>query len=114
MASGSARGGSDVSENSSDSEYDAVEERTESTDMEQEAVDRDVSSENAYRNIVDTHFIGREKISRWFKNAPTKNVRTRQHDIVIHLPGVKGEAKHAKSPKNAGSYFLTVTLLLLS
>lgn len=64
-------------------------------------------------NVYGRHFYGRPKKdqrgriveppTKWSRQPPSTNVRTPARNIVIHLPGVKGEAKNAKTPLEAWS-----------
>lgn len=74
-------------------EEDHVENHLENTDTEQEISseeDEDVMEPSA--NTV----LGKDG-TRWKLQLPVQNVRTRSHNIVTHLPGVKGAARNAKT-----------------
>lgn len=43
--------------------------------------------------------------TKWNKVCPTKNVRTRQENIIVRLPGVIGPAKNATCPLEAWQLF---------
>lgn len=42
-------------------------------------------------------YVGRNNLTKWKKEIPPKNSRTRSHNIISHIPGVKGIAKNMKS-----------------
>lgn len=49
--------------------------------------------------------------TKWKKNCTSKNVRTRQDNIIVRLPGVKGAAKNALSPRECWELFLDNAIL---
>ena len=63
-----------------------------------------VGSGNYNNKVIDNYFLGRSKISKQWKNDHSKNSPTCIQNIVIHLPGVKGSAKLAKSYKEYQDY----------
>lgn len=40
----------------------------------------------------DLFFLGKDKTTKWLKEVPKKNVRTRKENIITHLPGPKAVA----------------------
>ncbi|XP_050298452.1 uncharacterized protein LOC126737566 [Anthonomus grandis grandis] len=81
-------------EDSSEGEEDAVENWLESSDIEQEISSE--GDEEVEEPVVNT-ILGKDKITRWKLQMPVQNVRTRSHNIVSYLPGVKGAARNARS-----------------
>jgi len=57
-------------------------------------------------------FLGKDKITKWYKNNPPFNVRTRRHNIVLHLPGVKRIDKDAKSVLDCWKLFFPDTVVI--
>jgi len=57
-------------------------------------------------------FLGKDKITKWYKNNPPSNVRTRRHNIVLHLPGVKRIARDAKSVLDCWKLFFPDTVVI--
>lgn len=45
----------------------------------------------------DTTFLGKGKVTMWNKIPPLKRVRWKPHNLTIHLPSVKGNARAVKS-----------------
>ncbi|KAL4104514.1 hypothetical protein QTP88_019809 [Uroleucon formosanum] len=45
----------------------------------------------------NSYYLGKDKQTKWYKDAPPKNVRTRQRNIVLRLPGVKQIGRDANS-----------------
>ncbi|KAK9872739.1 hypothetical protein WA026_019520 [Henosepilachna vigintioctopunctata] len=72
---------------------------------EDELAERDGDSETEQEgetddqdNNADTSFIlGKDKHTKWNKNPPRANVRRGTHNIITHLPGVKGNARPFKT-----------------
>lgn len=93
---------------SDEDENDNVEEREEDSDTEQEIGSDEEEVEDSGQD--ETHFLGKDK-TKWRKNAPPRNVRTRAHNIVTHLPGVKGDARLAKTPLECWKNFFTDDIL---
>lgn len=62
------------------------------------------------RNVCS--FIGKDG-SVWKKCRPPLNVRTRQSNLVIHLPGVKAYGKNAKSIIDCWSLFFSDDFLTI-
>lgn len=42
---------------------------------------------------------GRDNVTEWIRHTMARNVRTKQQNIVTHLPGVRAAAKTSKTPK---------------
>ena len=57
--------------------------------------------------------VGKDGTSKWKTIPPRQNSRTRIHNIVTHLPGVKSVAKHATTPIEAWETFFTEEMLQL-
>lgn len=71
---------------------DIVEERQEDSDSEQEG---DSSEEDECCTDV---CLGKDKITKWSKKKPNTRVKRASHNVLMHLPGVIGEARNASSP----------------
>lgn len=56
-------------------------------------------------------YVGRNTLTKWKKEMPPKNSRTRSHNIISHIPGVKGVAKNMKSELEIWQLFFPDTLL---
>ncbi|XP_067630578.1 piggyBac transposable element-derived protein 4-like [Eurosta solidaginis] len=54
---------------------------------------------------------GKDKCTNWALGQPLRNVRTRQCNIITHLPGVKNIAKNARNPSECVALFLSNTLI---
>ncbi|XP_050314861.1 piggyBac transposable element-derived protein 4-like [Anthonomus grandis grandis] len=94
----------------SEGEEDAVENQLESSDTEQEISSED--DEEVEEPVVKM-ILGKDKITRWKLQMPVQNVRTRLHNIVSHLPGVKGAARNARSVLACWSAFFDDDILNL-
>ncbi|GBM36394.1 hypothetical protein AVEN_234785-1 [Araneus ventricosus] len=46
------------------------------------------------------YYLGKDKITKWYKKKVKTSICTRSSNIVIHLPGAKGSAKSSKTPIN--------------
>lgn len=91
---------------------DYVEVRQCDSQTEQEISSEEETSDDI-REDVATHYVGKDKVSKWRKTKPVTNVRTRAHNIISHLPGVKGSAKEAKSPLDCWKSQITNDMLEL-
>ncbi|UYV65948.1 PBRM1, partial [Cordylochernes scorpioides] len=86
---------------------DHIEERNWSTDTEQYTLSEEENNEDPSFN----YYIGKDQKTKWKKALPPKNVRTRSENIITHLPGVKGEAKNAKSILDCWNLFIDDNIL---
>mgnify|MGYP002775500098 CR=1 FL=1 len=57
-----------------------------------------------------SYFIGKNNI-KWKKHSERPNVRTRSHNLVMHLPGPKASTKNLKEPIDIWKYFFDDTML---
>ena len=57
--------------------------------------------------------VGKGGTTKWKTIPPRQNSRTRIHNIVTHLPGVKSATKHATTPIEAWETFFTEEMLQL-
>lgn len=90
-------------EDFSDSEIDAedvVEESEHNTCTEESELssDEDESTDKSYTGKDGT---------KWNSQPPPCNSRTRSHNLVTHLPGVKGLAKNAKTIVDSWTLFFS-------
>lgn len=83
----------DLREESDISSDDEVEVRETDSETEQEA---NVSSSEDEDESTGEYFMGRDKSTKWYQEPPRKKRRA-NHNIITHLPGVKGEANNAKT-----------------
>lgn len=81
----------------SDDDEDYVEESEHDTEL-----DLGVSSDDEVNDISEceskSFYFSKDKNIKWNKKPIKVSVRTRQHNIITHLPGVRGVAKNAKIP----------------
>ncbi|GFV67203.1 transposable element Tc3 transposase [Trichonephila clavipes] len=77
----------------SEEEEHHIEQSDHSTDTEQEL--EGTCEQETTNNLIenDSYYLGKDGITKWFKNKGNTSVHTRSHNIVIHLPGAKGSAK---------------------
>ena len=87
----------EVYDNSDSEENDECEELVHNSDSETDSEENFVDQDLTQSETEESFFIGRDKKTRWMKNAPPTNIRTRRQNIVTRLPGVRGVAKCAKS-----------------
>lgn len=57
------------------------------------------------------YYLGKDNITKRNIDGPPLNVRTRSHNIILHLPGVKRCAKDAKSIVDCWSLFFPDTVI---
>lgn len=76
------------------------------TDTEQEPLsDEDEGSEEPQQSSRTSNFFIGKDGTKWRKEIPPHNVRTRRENIIRHLPGVLGAAKNALSPYQCWLYY---------
>lgn len=91
---------------------DAVEIVNSNSESEQSAEEReDSSDEDIPLSQISCNIYGKDGLTVWKTIQPPQNSRTRAHNIVSHLPGVKRAAKNAKSPMEAWNIFFTDDML---
>jgi len=90
-------------ENMSESDDDSIAdenfvlERDHATDTEQEATDEESEEgESVSEESRSAYYYGKDG-TKWRKEAPPLNVRTRSRNIITHLPGVTGVARNAST-----------------
>ena len=83
----------------------------ESSESEQEILDVDLNEEKQL-SVSSTvpYFIGKNNI-KWKKHSERPNVRTRSHNLVMHLPGPKASTKNFEEPIDIWKYFFNDTML---
>jgi len=87
----------DKDDEDSDLEEDVVMESDHDSSSEQEAGPSDLDNEQSDATSSNHFYMGKDKKTKWRKSTPNVHVRTRAHNIIIHLPGPKGAASNAKS-----------------
>lgn len=97
----------DFGEESDIASEDEVEERDADTETEQEGE----ADENNDTAAGTSYFLGKDKITKWKRNPPPRSVRRGPHNIIIHLPGVKGQAIAAKSAVDCWNCLFTEEIL---
>lgn len=94
----------------SEDEPDNIETHLTDSDTEQEAESDDENLPLPPKNPRIPSFIAKDG-SIWKKDLPNKNVRTRQSNIVVRLPGVKQYAKSARSVLDCWNLFFSDNIL---
>ncbi|XP_063222178.1 piggyBac transposable element-derived protein 4-like isoform X4 [Bacillus rossius redtenbacheri] len=94
-----------------DQEEDNVSESEHETGTEEDADTSDESSEVDSGNANNKYYVGRDKITKWRQNASSATCRTRSHNIVSKLPGVRGSARNALTVMDALFLFFTSDML---
>lgn len=69
--------------------------------------DEDGSTRQGDRFFLSRHNGRNGPMQKWSKIPPSSSVRTRAHNIILHLPGVKQSARWANSPIECFSLFFT-------
>ncbi|XP_072394949.1 LOW QUALITY PROTEIN: uncharacterized protein [Diabrotica undecimpunctata] len=67
-----------------------------SSDTEQECEDDQTEGKVSFRR--EPYCIGKDKLTKWKKHCPPKNVRTRSTNILIRLPAIKEFVKTQLTP----------------
>ncbi|KAJ8969431.1 hypothetical protein NQ314_001773 [Rhamnusium bicolor] len=91
----------------SDSDFEIEEGVTGMNEIEirEESLDTEQSAESSSDENELDFFIGKDKVTKWTKQF--KISRTRSHNIVTQIAGVKGAAREANSPIETWSCFIT-------
>ncbi|XP_043475651.1 piggyBac transposable element-derived protein 4-like [Leptopilina heterotoma] len=69
------------------------------------------SEDISCNDTSEKFFIGKDKTTKWFSSPENKKVKTRKHNIVIRLPGVKTAAKNAQSILECWELFFTKNMI---
>ncbi|XP_050523011.1 piggyBac transposable element-derived protein 4-like [Daktulosphaira vitifoliae] len=59
----------------------------------------------------NSYYLGKDKQTKWYKDAPPKNVRTRQRNFVLRLPGVKPTGRNANSILKCWNLFFADSMI---
>ncbi|XP_050065449.1 piggyBac transposable element-derived protein 4-like [Aphis gossypii] len=59
----------------------------------------------------NSYYLGKDKQTKWYKDAPPRNVRTRQRNIVLRLPGVKQIGRDANSILECWNLFFSNSII---
>ncbi|KRZ15438.1 hypothetical protein T11_5373 [Trichinella zimbabwensis] len=73
-----------------------------------------LSSESETEEVMHERsdsWIGRDHVCAWNKREPSKNVRTRAHNIYSGREGPRSSARHAKAPFEIWSLFMTKDII---
>ncbi|PSN33638.1 hypothetical protein C0J52_18272 [Blattella germanica] len=106
----------EVQEDSDDGEVDQVTEEihhsnTEEVEDNATVEDSETVTSDEERNVVGSkYFFGKDSF-KCRKDMPPQNVRTREHNIVMHLPGPKGNARNAKYELECLELFLDYNIV---
>ena len=95
-----------------ESDEDSVENELDfNTDSELSADDSDDSLVSTRWSEHDKNFVGKDRKTIWKVHRKPKTSRTKRHNIITHLPGVKPEAKNARSPFESWNLFITEEII---
>ncbi|KAL4113154.1 hypothetical protein QTP88_016830 [Uroleucon formosanum] len=98
-----------LSDNESEDDEDYVEESEHDTesDLGTSSDDEEVNDASTSNNF----YFSKDKNTKWNKKPIKVSGRTRQHNIITHLPGVKGIAKNAKTPHDTFKLYFDEELM---
>lgn len=71
-----------------------IEENSESRNSEVDISENDDEEMDTGMQPWSTFYIGKDKKTKWIREKPPSNTRTRGHNIVTHLPGCRPIAKN--------------------
>ncbi|CAG5029592.1 unnamed protein product [Parnassius apollo] len=74
---------------------------------------RETDSEDEAGSSLSQYYIGRDKQTKWSKNSSSQRIRQRAHNIVLHLPGPKGEARNVMSKTDCFNLFFDKNIVYL-
>lgn len=76
-----------------------------------ESASEQSNDENESENSVISYYTGKDNITRWRQEPQARNVRTRAHNIVLHLPGPKKVAKNATTHLDCFHFFIDEAII---
>lgn len=116
-----------ISNDSDDGEIDHVEEEIHVPDTENDNINADSSLEQVVDDLMNVDedsgdeqpladlYFSKDKLNnimKWKKSVPSRpNIRTRSRNIVLHLPGSKGEARNAATEIECFNLFFDNTII---
>lgn len=103
------RAGPNPDESDSDLSEEGIEFVDHDSETDIEGYDED--SEEEIERTDEDHYIGRDKVTKWYKTCLSKPSKTKKKNIVKILPGPKSNVKDAKSPIDVFSKFFDVSML---
>lgn len=65
----------------------------------------------AAKKVTTTNKQSKDQVTKWRKEIPNLQIRTRAHNIVIQLPGPKGVARNKKFIIDSINLFLNGTII---
>lgn len=93
----------DFGEESYITSEDEVEERDDDSETQQEG-----ATDEADDAAADaSYFLGKDKITKWYRNPPPRSVRRGTHNLITHLPRVRGNARDAKTAVDCSNCLFT-------
>lgn len=81
-----------------------VSEHYTSSEQEGDEDDEEEVCENNY-------YLGKDRMTKWRKEISRPNIRTRSHNIIIHLPCVRGDAKQCATPLECFKLFISSDII---
>lgn len=102
----------DISDNESEHSLHNSESEVELSNDEEEIVEEEISSDPEEVNQTGNYYYGKNRY-KWAKNPPKRDVRTPAHNLVTHLPGLKGPARlrNPSTPYEAWQVLFTHEIL---
>lgn len=97
----------DCGEESDIASEDEVEMQDDVSETEQEG-ETDESDDDA---ASTSFFLGKDKVTKWNRSPPPRSVRRGSHNLITHLPGVKGNARVAKTVVDCWNCLFTEEML---
>lgn len=90
---------SEVNDSASENEENDVPQNEPDHNSESEQSDSEEEQDISH-NLEECreYYLGKDKITKWRKFPLSQNTRTRNQNIVTHLPGPKNNAKNLKTP----------------
>lgn len=108
--------GSNFDDDEDTDEEDFVEEMQEGSESEQD-VYSDMEESNSEDEDVPlskyNHYVGKNRSTKWMKQMPPKNVRTRQENYVTRLPISRLPTKDLKETLDIWSYFFDEQMITI-
>ncbi|KAK4887173.1 hypothetical protein RN001_003444 [Aquatica leii] len=96
---------------SDEDEVDAIQRSDHDTESELEVSDQEALSDDSSEAPLSNFYIGKDKVTKWKKTRPNRQVRVRSHNIVKFSPGTKGRARDVATEIKSLKLFVNETVI---
>ncbi|KAK4885047.1 hypothetical protein RN001_001318 [Aquatica leii] len=96
---------------SDEDEVDAIQKSDHDTESELEVSDQEALSDDSREAPLSNFYIGKDKVTKWKKTKPNRQVRVRSHNIVKLSSGTKGRPRDVATEIECLKFFVNETVI---